>query len=146
MPPNWKKFQNITHNMIEDMLGGMPCTITTPSYVVYDTLTGEEKVNNEVTHINLTLIPTNKDDLKDLPEGLRDRKIAKIYTVEPIEGSPIITTDFDGINYEVVVPSVAYTAGGMVHCYRTFIAKIETDGIRPIPPIEDNNDDDNQGI
>lgn len=127
MAPNWKKFQRITKNMIEEMLGGIDCTLTTPGAMTYNMKTGESSSTEVISHVKLALIETNKDDLKDLPEGYRDRKIMKIYTVEPIKGSPTITTDFNGLKYEIIVPSVEFTAGGMVHCYRTFIAKIETE-------------------
>lgn len=138
MPPNWKKFQTIVNQMIADTMGAEPVIIETPGEITYDFEVGE--IENEPTReeVNLALIPTNKDDFKDLPEGYRDRATRKIFTVNPIPNNALIITKFDGIQYEVIVPSVAYTAGGLVHCYRTYLGKIENSVLADIPKDEEN--------
>lgn len=123
--PNWKRFQSIVSKMIQTDLGAEPVEITTPGEITYDFDKGEIESAPTVETVNLALIPTNKDDLKDLPEGERDKSTRKIFTVKPIAKNATIKSLFDDIEYEVIVPSVAYTAGGMVHCYRTYLGKIE---------------------
>lgn len=125
MTPNWKKFNKIVNQMITKDLGNETVTISTPDEVIYNFETGEEEVSKNISKMQTALIPTNKDDFKDLPDGLRDRVTKKIFTTEPIPRYANITSDFNGEQYEVIVPSVAYTAGGLVHCYRTFIGLIE---------------------
>lgn len=125
MTPNWQRFQKIVNQMITKDLGNETVTISTPDEVIYNFETGEEEVLKQVKQFKTALIPTNKDDFKDLPDGLRDRVTKKIFTTEPIPRYANIVSDFNGEEYEVIVPSVAYTAGGLVHCYRTFIGLIE---------------------
>lgn len=125
MPPNWSKFQKIVNKMITSDLGNETVTITTPGVVNYDFITGEHEGADVVDEIKTALIPTTKDDLKDLPEGLRTKVTKKIYTTVEIPRYAKIESDFDKEKYEVIIPSVAFTAGGLVHCYRTFLGKIE---------------------
>lgn len=124
--PNWKKFQTVVHEMINTTMGAETCTITIPGYITYDTENGETESASSSYTIKSALIPTNKDDLKDLPEGYRDKVIKKLFTIDYIPTNAKIVSNFNNETFEVIVPSVAYQAGGMTHCYRTFIAKIET--------------------
>ena len=124
--PNWKRFQTVVHEMINTTMGAETCTIKFPSYISYDSETGEHETQEEEMQIQSALIPTNKDDLKDLPEGYRTKVTKKIFTIEPIPDYAKIISDFNGEEFEVIIPSVAYQAGGLTHCYRTFIGKIET--------------------
>lgn len=137
MPPNWAKFQKIVKEMVTDTMGAEPVIIETPGEITYDFDIGEIEKEPTREEINLALIPTNKDDLKDLPEGLRDRATRKIFTVNPIPKNAILISKFDKIQYEVIVPSVAYTAGALVHCYRTYIGKIENSQLADIPEPEE---------
>lgn len=125
--PNWKKFQKVVNEMVNETMGGEPCTVTIFGDITYDMETGEEYQTEEVLDIKCALIPTNKDDLRDLPEGNRDRETRKVFTIEPIPTTAIFTSLFDNTRYEIIVPSVAYQAGGLTHCYRTMVGKIETD-------------------
>lgn len=134
--PNWKKFQNIVNEMITDTMGAEPCKIRIKGDITYDMETGETSQTEEVLDIKCALIPTNKDDLKDLPEGNRDRETRKVFTVEAIPTTAIFQSLFDNTRYEVIVPSVAYQAGGLTHCYRTIIGKIEID-----TPIESEDNE-----
>lgn len=136
MPPNWGRFQTIVHQMITDTMGAEPVILETPGEIVYDFDIGEIEKEPTQEELNLAIIPTNKDDLKDLPEGLRDRATRKIFTVNPIPKNAKIISKFDAIQYEVIVPSVAYTAGGLVHCYRTYLGKIENSQLAKIPEPE----------
>lgn len=123
--PNWNRFKNIVSQMITTDLGSEEVIITTPGEITYDFDTGEQVSELKTEPMKLALIPTNKDDLKDLPEGARDKATRKIFTEKPIAKNATIKSLFDGNEYEVIVPSVAYTAGGLVHCYRTYLGKIE---------------------
>lgn len=126
MAPNWKKFQTVVHDMINNTMGADPCTITIPGDVTYDLETGESYSEDEEKSIKSALIPTNRDDLVDLPEGLRDKVIKKIFTIDYIPANATIVSDFDQEEYRVAVPSVAYRAGNLTHCYKTLLAKNET--------------------
>ena len=53
MPPNWKKFQNITQNMIETMLGAEPVTVTVHEQVGYNFETGESSTVDNVQNITV---------------------------------------------------------------------------------------------
>ena len=76
----------------------------------------------------LGIIPLNyKDDLKDIPEGLRNKVDRRVFSNEPIPNNAIITTKFDNVKFRVIIPSAPMTAGGLVHCYRTYIRQIETE-------------------
>ena len=33
----------------------------------------------------------------------------------------------DNVKFRVIIPSAPMTAGGLVHCYRTYIGQIETE-------------------
>lgn len=143
MTPNWKRFQKIVSNMIENDLGAEPLEITTPGEITYDFDKGEVQLEPTVENIKSALIPTNKDDLKDLPEGLRDKVIRKLFTVKPIAKNATIKSLFDNVEYEVIVPSAAYQAGGLTHCYRTFLGRIENQELDE--DIEDTGDNTEDG-
>ena len=140
MPPNWSKFQSIVNNMITSSLGNETVTIVTPGTVTYNFETGESETSTTTSTLNTALIPTTKDDFKDLPEGLRERVTKKIYTTTAIPRYAEITSNFDGEKYEVIVPSVALTAGGLVHAYKTFLGKIENISSE-VSPNEDADDE-----
>lgn len=144
MPPNWGKFQKIAQTMITDTLGAEPVIIETPGEITYDFDRGEVEQAPTRVEVNLAIIPTNKDDLKDIPEGLRDRSTRKVYTINPIPKNALLISKFDKIQYEVIVPSVPYQAGGLTHCYRTFLGKIENSKLADLPinnePIGDTDD------
>lgn len=123
--PNWKKFQGKVYEMIDTTLGAMECVITTPVEITYDFINGETETQQTNIEVKAALIPINKDDLKDLPEGLREKATRKVFTKEPISRNATITSVFDNTEFQVVMPSAPMTAGGMVHCYKTFIGKIE---------------------
>jgi len=126
MPPNWNRFKNIVQTMIEDTIGGEPCTLTIPATCSYDFGDGEiESGTSTTSTLKGALIPTSKDDEQHLPEGFRDKVIKKIFTVAPLDKTIPITSDFDGQEYEIVVPSVAYQAGGLSICYRTYLGRVE---------------------
>ena len=124
-----KKFQNnfqpIVSNMI-DALGADTCTITMPPTSEYDLLKGEiEASDTETDSINVALIPTTKDDMVYIPEGFAKKDIRKILSNIEITEDMIITSDFDGNNFEMIRPSIPYRAGNLTHCYRTYVARVE---------------------
>lgn len=127
LPPNWAKFKSVVNNMINRDLGAQPCTISTPSSVIYDIENGEIESEPVVENVKLALIPVNyKDDLKNLPEGLRDKVTRRVFTDNPIPNNATITSLFDNVQFRVIMPSQPLTAGGLVHCYRTYLGEIET--------------------
>ena len=65
--PNWNRFKNIVSQMITTDLGAEEVIITTPGEITYDFDTGEQVSELKTEPMKLALIPTNKDDLKDLP-------------------------------------------------------------------------------
>jgi len=114
--------------MIEENLGGDICTITIPPDSIYDFGIGEkDSITSDGTtsSISVALIPTNKDDFDYIPEGFRKRQIRKIFSVAPLDRTMKITSDFDDTQFEIIVPSAAFRAGGLTHAYRTFVARIE---------------------
>lgn len=126
--PNWSRFQTIVKRMIEVDLGGDTCTVTIPPDSSYDFGEGEQdsgSLDGTTSSISVALIPTNKDDFEYIPEGFRERQIRKIFSVAPLDRTMKITSDFDGTRFEIIVPSVAYRAGGLTHAYRTYVARIE---------------------
>ena len=124
--PNWNRFQNIVKRMIESDLGGDTCTIIIPPDSSYDFGDGEQTSGaGSSSSIKVALIPTNKDDFDYIPEGFRTRQIRKIFSVSPLDRTMKITSDFDDTQFEIIVPSAAYRAGGLTHAYRTFVARIE---------------------
>ena len=124
--PNWNRFQNIVKRMIESDLGGDTCSIIIPPDSSYDFGDGEQTSGTgSSSSIKVALIPTNKDDFDYIPEGFRERQIRKIFSVDPLDRTMKIKSDFDGTNFEIIVPSAAYRAGGLTHAYRTFVARIE---------------------
>lgn len=128
LPPNWNKFKNIVNRMVDTNLGAMECTIEVPSEIRYDMENGEIESEPIVKNVKLALIPINyKDDLKDLPQGLRDKVTRRVFSNEPIPNNATITSLFDNVKFRVIVPSQPMTAGGIVHCYRTYIGQIETE-------------------
>ena len=127
-PPNWKKFKSISHAMIENLLGDEPVKIIIKPDISYDYENGEIVEGNEETiELKSALIPLNKDDLVELPEGYRDKQVRKLYTIQEISDTAIILTVNDDIQYKVIVPSIRLCAGGLDHAWKTVIAKIETD-------------------
>lgn len=125
MTPNWAKFQKVVNNMINRDLGAQECIIETPSTISYDFETGEIDGDPVIETIKTAIIPVNKDDLKDLPEGLREKVTRKLFTDIPLSRNAKITSVFDNVEFQVIIPSAPMTAGGLVHCYKTFIGKIE---------------------
>lgn len=126
MPPNWKKFQKIATQMIDKDLGGEQCIIKIPSEITYDFINGESQSEEIIDNIQTALIPINKDDLKNLPEGLREKITRKIYTTVFIPKNATIISVFDNCKYKIITPCCALTAGGLIHGYRTFLGKVET--------------------
>ena len=99
----------------------------TRSSITYDFENGEVEGTPIESEVNLALIPINsKDDLKDIPAGLREKVTRRVFSVNPIPNNATITTLFDNVEFNVIVPSQPMTAGGMVHCYRTYIGEVET--------------------
>lgn len=127
-PPKWKKvFQPILHNMIEEGMGAMECSMELPGEIIYDPIEGEIESQPTVSTIKLAFIPIKyKDDLSDLPAGLRNKVIRYVYTVKPIPNNAKITTLFDKTEWRVITPSQPLSAGGEVHCYRTYLGQEET--------------------
>lgn len=125
--PNWKKFKNITQNMIEQMLGAEPVTITVHEKIGYDFETGETNVVDKVIETKVGLMPVTKDDIDYIPEGKTDRIVRKMYSTVEIDKTAIIYTPNDKRSYKVIVPSARLCAGGLDHAWRTFIAEIDTD-------------------
>ena len=124
---NWKKAQTKFKWMIEEGLGAESCTITVPASIIYDDDLGEIPDGTATTRdIKSALIKTTKDDLVEMPDGLRQKVHKKIYTTEPIVAYEKIVSDFDSTEYVIIVPSAAYNAGGLVHAYVTFLGKVET--------------------
>ena len=126
--PNWNRFQTIVKRMIETDLGADTCTITIPPDSTYDFGLGEidsSTGDGSTSSISVALIPTNKDDFDYIPEGFRERQIRKIFSVSPLDRTMKITSDFDDTQFEIIVPSAAFRAGGLTHAYRTFVARIE---------------------
>ena len=142
MPPNWKKFQNITQNMIETMLGAEPVTVTVHEQVGYDFETGESSTVDNVQNITVGLMPITKDDIDYIPEGKTDRVVRKMYSTIEIDNTALIYTPKKEKTYKVIVPSARLCAGGMNHAWRTFIAEIDTDyveAVTPVPPEGGDN-------
>lgn len=128
LPPNWNKFKKVVNSMINTDLGAVDCTIETLSEITYDMEDGEIEGEKIVENVKLALIPINyKDDLKDLPQGLRDKVSRRVFSDKPIANNAIITSLFDNVKFRVIAPSQPMTAGGIVHCYRTYIGQIETE-------------------
>ena len=127
MPPQWSRFQAKVKQMIETDLGADTCTIIIPPDSTYDFGDGEQSGTGagSESSISTALIPTNKDDFDYISEGFRKRQIRKIFSVAPLDRTMKITSDFDDTQFEIIVPSVAYRAGGLTHAYRTFVARIE---------------------
>ena len=128
MPPKWNRAQNAFKRMIEVDLGKDTCTIVIPPDSSYDFGEGEQdsgSVDGTTSSISVALIPTNKDDFEYIPEGFKQRQIRKIYSVAPLDRTMKITSDFDDTQFEIIVPSAAFRAGGLTHAYRTFVARIE---------------------
>ena len=127
-PPNWSRFKTVVQRMIEADLGADTCTITIPPDSSYDFGEGEQDSGSEdgtTSSIKVALIPTNKDDFDYIPEGFRERQIRKIFSVSPLDRTMKIISDFDDTQFEIIVPSAAFRAGGLTHAYRTFVARIE---------------------
>ena len=126
--PNWNRFQKKVKQMIETDLGADTCTIIIPPDSTYDFGIGEQDATSSdgsTSSISVALIPTNKDDFDYIPEGFRERQIRKIFSVTPLDRTMKISSDFDDTQFEIIVPSAAYRAGGLTHAYRTFVARIE---------------------
>ena len=64
--PNWNRFKNIVSQMITTDLGAEEVIIITPGEITYDFDTGEQVSELKTEPMKLALIPTNKDDLKDI--------------------------------------------------------------------------------
>lgn len=128
--PNWKKFNKITQNMIETMLGAEPATIIVHERIGYDFETGETSVTDKRIDINVGLMPITKDDIDYIPEGKTDKIVRKMYSTIEIDKTAIIYTPNDGRTYKVIVPSARLCAGGMNHAWRTFIAETDTDYVQ----------------
>lgn len=127
LPPNWNKFKKIVDDMIDYNLGAQPCIISVPSEITYDFEEGEIDSEPIETPVNLALIPINyKDDLKDIPEGLRSKVTRRVFSKKPIQNGATITSLFDNVKFKVIAPSQPMTAGGIVHCYRTYLGEDET--------------------
>lgn len=127
LPPNWNKFKKVVDDMIDYNLGAQPCQISIPSEITYDFEEGEIEGEPIISNVNLALIPINyKDDLKDIPEGLRNKVTRRVFSKQPIPNNATITSLFDNVEFQVIVPSQPMTAGGIVHCYRTYLGEIET--------------------
>ena len=39
-------------------------------------------------------------------------------------------SDIDSIKYEVIIPSVKEEAGGLNHCFKTYIARVEKQKVK----------------
>lgn len=128
--PNWKKFNKITQNMIETMLGAEPATIIVHERIGYDFETGETSVTDKRIDINVGLMPITKDDIDYIPEGKTDKIVRKMYSTIEIDKTAIIYTPNDGRTYKVIVPSARLCAGGINHAWRTFIAETDTDYVQ----------------
>lgn len=123
-PPNWSRFQEKVEYMI-DYMGAETCTITMPPTSEYDFIEGEINTSDETTDsIEVALIPTTKDDMDYIPEGFRTKDIRKILSKIEISEEMTIE-DSDGIEFQIIRPSIPYKAGGLTHCYRTYVARIE---------------------
>ena len=127
-PANWNRFKTVVQRMIETDLGADTCTVIIPPDSSYDFGEGEQdsgSADGTTSSIKVALIPTNKDDFDYIPEGFRERQIRKIFSVSPLDRTMKITSDFDDTQFEIIVPSAAFRAGGLTHAYRTFVARIE---------------------
>lgn len=121
---DWSKFQTKVEYMITNM-GAETCTITIPPSSEYDFIEGDiETSDSETDDLIVALIPTTKDDLEYIPEGFRVKDIRKIFSETEITEEMKIA-DSDGNKFEIIRPSIPYKAGGLTHCYRTYIARVE---------------------
>lgn len=121
---DWAKFQTKVEYMITDM-GAETCTITIPPTSSYDFIEGDlETADTTTDTLTVALIPTTKDDLEYIPEGFRTKDIRKVFSFTEITKEMEIS-DSDGNKFEIIRPSIPYKAGGLTHCYRTYIARVE---------------------
>ena len=98
LPPNWNKFKKVVDDMIDYNMGAQPCIISVPSTITYDFEEGEIEGEDIDTPVNLALIPINyKDDLKDIPEGLRNKVTRRVFSKKPLPNNATITTLFDNV-------------------------------------------------
>jgi len=123
-PQNWKTFQTKVLDMVNNM-GAETCQVTIPPTSSYDFLEGDIETSDPQTDtLTIALIPTTKDDMEYIPEGFRVKDVRKILSVTEITKEMEIQ-DSDGNKFEIVRPSIPYKAGGLTHCYRTYIARVE---------------------
>jgi len=127
MPPNPEFFKQKMAWAIETGLGGETCTITIPTTISYDYDDGEVETGSTTTSFKCALLKTTKDDLVELPDGLRAKVKKKVFTVAPLVVVNAITSDFDGAEYKIIVPSAVSPFGNMAIGYITYLGKIETD-------------------
>lgn len=124
MPANWNKFKLKVESMVNDM-GAETCTITIPPTSSYDFIEGDINTSDSETDtLIVALLATTKDDLDYIPEGFRTKDIRKVLSLTEITKEMKIE-DSDGNTFEMVRPSIPQKAGGLTHCYRTYIARIE---------------------
>ena len=127
MPPNAKFFKQKMAWAIETGLGGETCTITVPATISYDYDDGEVETGSTTTSFKCALLKTTKDDLIELPDGLRARVKKKVFTINPLVVVNAITSNSDGTEYKIIVPSAVCPFGGQSIGYITYLGKVETD-------------------
>ena len=121
---NWNIFKTKVLGMVNTM-GAETCSIIIPPTSSYDFLEGDiEASDSETDTLVVALIPTTKDDLEYIPDGFKTKDVRKVFSVTEITKDMEIS-DSDGNKFEMVRPSIPYKAGGLTHCYRTYIARIE---------------------
>lgn len=126
MPPNPNIFKQKMAWAIETGLGGETCTITIPNTISYDYDDGEVETGSTTTSFKCALLKTTKDDLVELPEGLRAKIKKKVITTAPLVAVNAITSNIDGAEYKIIVPSALMPFGGQTIGYLTYLGKVET--------------------
>ena len=130
MAPNWQRFKSIVEKMNTEILGATPLTIVLPASETYDFATGNSVVGDEETfEILVTKCNLNKNDFDYIPEGFRQREVYRIHSQDKLERG-IKILDSESIQYEIIVPSVKLEAGGLNHCFKTYIARVENQKVK----------------
>lgn len=72
---------------------------------------------------------TNLDDLPEIPEGLREKVVKKIYFYLPVEKNQVIYRE-NGDKYIVSTPPKDFYVGGFIQYYKAFISKAEKQWVK----------------
>lgn len=89
----------------------------------YDPLTGEKYETIKIENFKMLVRKTDKTDYEQLPEGLNDRDVRKIYFYQDIPYKDVtITRHTNNQEYKIIAPIVDNPLNGANIYYYTFIA------------------------